>query len=327
MRTEFFKALTAAARRDPDIMLITADIGFRVVEPFLEACPGQFLNVGVAEQNMVGVATGIALGGARVFTYSIANFPTLRCLEQIRNDVAYHHADVTVVAVGGGMAYGALGMSHHATEDLAIMRAVPNIAVAAPGDPVEAEAVMADLITNGGPAYLRLGKDGEPAVHPGPLHLTRGESVPVRDAGGAVVLFTTGAILEVACRTADLLAESGLPVDVRSFPWLSPLDVVAVREASARYAAIVTIEEHSVVGGLGSTVAETLAELPYSAPLVRIGLPNRTFSLVGDQNYLRAAHGLEPVAISRHVLDQLEANRELASEVRRLSRAVAPPAR
>lgn len=316
MRDRFFADLTAAARRDPDIVLITADIGFRVAEPFIAACPGQFLNVGVAEQNMAGIAAGIALGGARVFTYSIANFPTLRCLEQIRNDIAYHHADVTVVAVGGGMAYGALGMSHHATEDLAIMRAVPNIAVAAPGDPAEAGAVMADLLAHGGPAYLRLGKAGEPAVHPGRLQLVRGDSVPVRDAGGVVVLFTTGAILDVACQAAALLGQAGVPVDVRSFPWLNPLDAVAVREASARYRAIVTVEEHSIVGGLGSTVAEVLAELPGAAPLIRIGLPNRTFSLVGDQDYLRAAHGLDPFAISRRVLDQLEANRGLASQVR-----------
>jgi len=316
MRTRFFEDLTAAARRDPDIVLITADIGFRVVEPFIEACPRQFLNVGVAEQNMAGIAAGIALGGARVFTYSIANFPTLRCLEQIRNDIAYHHADVTVVAVGGGMAYGALGMSHHATEDLAIMRAVPNIAVAAPGDPAETGAVMADLLANGGPAYLRLGKAGERPVHAAPLSLVRGESVLVRGHGGPIVLFTTGGILDVACQAADLLEAHGLPVDVRSFPWLNPLDVVAVKDAAQRYEAIVTIEEHSIVGGLGSTIAETLAEWPDRVPLVRVGLPHRTFSLVGDQDYLRAAHGLDPQAICRRVLEHREASRGLASQVR-----------
>jgi transketolase len=316
VRTRFFTDLTEAARQDPDIVLITADIGFRVVEPFIEACPGQFLNVGVAEQNMAGIAAGIALGGARVFTYSIANFPTLRCLEQIRNDIAYHHADVTVVAVGGGMAYGALGMSHHATEDLAIMRAVPNIAVAAPGDPVETGAVMADLLAHGGPAYLRLGKAGERSVHPAPLSLVRGDSVPVRERGGPVVLFTTGGILDVAVEAADRLEAQGLPVDVRSFPWLNPLDVHAVKDAAQRYEAIVTIEEHSIVGGLGSTIAETLAEWPDRVPLVRIGLPNRTFSLVGDQDYLRAAHGLDPVSISRRVLEHREASRGLASQVR-----------
>ena len=316
MRSRFFHDLTEAARDNPDVVLITADIGFRVAEPFAEAFPRQFLNVGVAEQNMAGIAAGIALGGARVFTYSIANFPTLRCLEQIRNDIAYHHADVTVVAVGGGMAYGALGMSHHATEDLAIMRAVPNIAVAAPGDSVETGAVMADLLTNGGPAYLRLGKAGEPRTHQSPLSLVRGESVPVRARDGRVVLVTTGGILDVACRAADLLEAEGLPVDVRSFPWLNPLDVCAVRDAAQRYETIVTIEEHSIVGGLGSTIAETLAEWPDRVPLVRIGLPNRTFSLVGDQDYLRAAHGLDPYEISRRVLDHKEASHGLARQVR-----------
>jgi transketolase len=214
------------------------------------------------------------------------------------------------------MAYGALGMSHHATEDLAIMRAIPGMAVAAPGDPRETGAVMDDLLANGGPAYLRLGKAGEPTIHSSSLRLRRGESVAVRSAGGTVALFTTGAILTVACEAADLLGRAGTPVDVRSFPWLHPLDVVAVREAAFHYEAIVTIEEHSIVGGLGGTVAEILAELPGAAPLIRIGLPNRSFSLVGDQAYLRAAHGLDPAAISERVLDQLEANRELARQVR-----------
>lgn len=316
MRTVFFDQLTAAARHDPDIVLITADIGFAVAEPFIAACPDQFINVGVAEQNMAGIAAGIALGGARVFTYSIANFPTLRCLEQIRNDIAYHHADVTVVAVGGGMAYGALGMSHHATEDIAIMRAVPNIAVAAPGDPVETGAVMADLLANGGPAYLRLGKAGEKVVHGGPVRLMRGDSVPVREAGGEIVIFSTGGILDVAVKAADRLTEAGVTTDVRSFPWINPLDIAAVRDAAKRYRAIVTVEEHSVVGGLGSAIAETMTELPGAVQIIRVGLPNRTFSLVGDQDYLRAAHGLDPDAISERVLDHLEANHGLASQVR-----------
>jgi transketolase len=316
MRNRFFTDLRTAAERDPDIVLISADIGFSGAEPFIESCPEQFLNVGVAEQNMAGLAAGIALGGARVFTYSIANFPTLRCLEQIRNDIAYHQADVTVVAVGGGMAYGALGMSHHATEDLAIMRAIPGLAVAAPGDPEETGAVLADLIAHGGPAYLRLGRAGERTLHAPGLRLARGESVPLREDDGRVVLFTTGAILEVACRSADLLGDAGVPVDVRSFPWLNPLDEAAVREAAARYEAIVTIEEHSIVGGLGGTIAEVLAELPGACPLIRIGLPNRSFSLVGDQDHLRMAHGLDPFAISKRVLNQLAANRELVAPPR-----------
>jgi transketolase len=315
MRSRFFTELLAAATANPDLVLITGDIGFGVVEQFAEQCPGQFVNAGVAEQNMTGLAAGIALGGARVFTYSIANFPTLRCLEQIRNDVAYHHADVTVVAVGGGLSYGALGMSHHATEDLAIMRAVPGVAVAAPGDPVETGAVMADLVANGGPAYLRLGKAGEPAVHELPLQLCRGESIAVR-TGGDIAIFTTGAILANACAAADLLAQAGVRADIRSFPWLDPLDTIAVHDAARRYSTIVTVEEHSIVGGLGSAVAEVMAEVPRSAALIRIALPPRFSSLVGDQDYLRQAHGLDPAGIAHRVLEQLEVNRGLACQIR-----------
>jgi transketolase len=315
VRTRFFAELVAAATANRDIVLITADIGFGAVEELVARCPDQFINAGVAEQNMTGLAAGIALGGGRVFTYSIANFPTLRCLEQIRNDVAYHHADVTAVAVGGGLAYGALGMSHHATEDLAIMRSIPGLAVAAPGDPEETGAVMADLLANGGPAYLRLGKAGERTVHPLPLRLARGESVPLR-TGGDLAIFSTGAILEAAMLAADLLGQSGVRADVRSFPWLDPIDTLAVHDAARRYDTIVTVEEHSITGGLGSAVAEILAEMPRSAKLIRIALPARFSSLVGDQDYRRRAAGLDPAAISARVLEQLEVNRGLACQVR-----------
>jgi transketolase len=314
MRSRFFAGLLAAASEDPDIVLITADLGFGVVEPFVEACPGQFINAGVAEQNMTGLAAGIALAGGKVFTYSIANFPTLRCLEQIRNDVAYHRADVTVVAVGGGLAYGALGMSHHATEDLAVMRAIPGLAVAAPGDPAETDAVVADLIAKGGPAYLRLGKSGERSVHPGPVKVERGESLELR-SGDEVAIFTTGAILDVAVEAADLLKREGIHAGVRSFPWLDPLDIDAIQQAARRYRAVVTVEEHSIVGGLGSAVAEVLAEMRGAAPLVRVALPARFISVVGDQNYLRSVYGLDAGAVSRRVLKHLEESRGLARQI------------
>lgn len=314
MRTRFFADLLRAASANPDIVLITGDLGFGVVEPFVEACPGQFINAGVAEQNMTGLAAGIALAGGKVFTYSIANFPTLRCLEQIRNDVAYHGADVTVVAVGGGLAYGALGMSHHATEDLAILRAIPGIAVAAPGDPVETGAVLADILRDGGPVYLRLGKAGEPRVHDEGLHVERGQSVQLR-SGGRVALCSTGAILDVVRCAADLLEAAGVPTAIRSFPWLDPLDIDAIRADSASYEAIVTVEEHSITGGLGSAVAEVLAEIPAAPPLVRVALPARFTSLVGDQRYLRTAYGLDPAAVSRRVLAHLKETHGLARQV------------
>lgn len=315
MRNRFFAGLLAAAHLDPDIVLITADLGFGAVDDFAASRPGQFLNCGVAEQNMAGLAAGIALGGARVFTYSIANFPTLRCLEQIRNDICYHHADVTVVAVGGGLAYGALGMSHHATEDLAIMRALPGMAVAAPGDPAEVDAVLADLLGTGGPAYLRLGKTGERTVHLNGVSAPRGASIPLSE-GGEVLLCSTGAILDAVCDAAGLLRDGGIHADVRSFPWLDPFDVTAIRDAAATYTVIVTVEEHSIIGGLGSVAAEVLAEAAAGTPLLRIALPASASSVVGDQQYLRTAFELDAASISRRVRTHLEAHRGLASPIR-----------
>ena len=160
MRNAFIQTLLECAKRNPDVELITGDLGFGVLKPFWEALPDQFLDVGIAEQNMTSIAAGIALEGKTVFTYSIGNFSTLRCIEQIRNDCAYHNANVKIVCVGGGFVYGSLGMSHHATEDLAIMRAIPNIHVFAPADAAEASAVARAVIDIPGTCYIRLGRGG-----------------------------------------------------------------------------------------------------------------------------------------------------------------------
>ena len=305
MRTRFFADLQKAAEEHPELVLIVGDLGFGVVEPFIEAHPEKFVNAGVAEQNMTGMAAGMALGGAKVFTYSIANFPTLRCLEQIRNDVAYHGADVTVVAVGGGLAYGALGMSHHATEDLAIMRAVPGMAVAAPGDPEETSAVLADILEHGGPAYLRLGKAGEQTVHRSSIAMPRGRAYRLQ-RGTDVCLLSTGAMLPVVMEAAEALATRGLTASVWSVPWIAPFDEVAVADAALTHQVVVTVEEHSVVGGLGGAAAEVMAEIPGSAVLLRIGLPHRFSSVVGDQAYLRELHRLTSDGITTRVIEKFE---------------------
>lgn len=254
---------------------------------------------------MTGMAAGIALGGGKVFTYSIANFPTLRCLEQIRNDIAYHNADVTVVAVGGGLSYGALGMSHHATEDLAIMRAIPGLAVAAPGDPAETAGVLADLLAMGGPAYLRLGKAGEATVHEKPVVVPRGTSLRLRQ-GSDVCLLTTGGMLPTGADTADRLEELGISCTHISVPWLAPFDAATVKAAAQEHRLVVSLEEHSIVGGLGGATAEVLAEQARAAPLLRLGLPHQFSSVVGDQNYLRARHGLTPSALADRIAIRLK---------------------
>lgn len=309
MRTAFVEALLKRAKEDPRVTLCVGDLGFGVVTEFRDALPSQFVNVGVAEQNMIGVAAGMAMEGRIVFTYSIANFATLRCLEQIRNDVCFHDLPVTMVAVGGGFAYGALGHTHHATEDLAILRTMPGIKVFAPGDPVEARLVTNAIIDRPGPCYLRLGKAGEPVVHAdGEPVFVVGEAIVVRD-GADLTLMATGGMLHSAKVAAEQLVADGLDPRVLSVPTLHPIDERAIVEAAEETGAILTIEEHSVYGGLGGAVAEVLAEWGAGVVFRRLGIRGGHVTVAGSQDYLRAQSGLavsdivsQALAVAQRVL-------------------------
>jgi len=305
VRAGFIRTLLDVAEQDSRIEFVVADLGFGVIEPFVERYPDRFLNVGVAEQNMTGVAVGLALTGSVVFTYSIANFPTLRCLEQLRNDACYHRANVKVVAVGGGLAYGALGMSHHATEDLAILRCIPGLAVAAPGDPLEAAAITRTAAATEGPFYLRLGKSGEQAVHGADLEIPVGSSIEIL-GGNDVVLLSTGGMLATALAVGEALGSRGVQARVVSMPWVQPIDTEAVLRAGAETGLVVTIEEHSTRGGLGGAVAEILAEQPFAAPLLRIGIPPGYTSLVGSHKYLLEHYGLDVPTVIDRVMARLK---------------------
>ena len=293
MRAAFFRAVLALAERDERVMLVVGDLGFGVVEPFAARFPARFLNVGVAEQNMTGIAAGLALSGKIVFTYSIANFATLRCLEQIRNDVCYHNANVKVVAVGGGLAYGALGSTHHATEDLAIMRALPRMVVVAPGDPVETELLTRAVAAEAGPCYMRLGRAGERAVHPAHLRLQLGKAIVARE-GSDLTLISTGGLLGTAVQVAEHLArDQHVESRVLSMHTVKPVDADAIVAAARDTRALVTLEEHSLTGGLGSAVAEVLADAgELKTPVKRLGLPPDFSPHVGSQEYQLMAHGL-----------------------------------
>lgn len=307
MRSAFINSLMELAASDERIMLIIGDLGFGVVEPFAERFPSRFLNAGVAEQNMTGIAAGLGLFGKIVFTYSIGNFPTLRCLEQIRNDICYHAANVKIVAVGGGFAYGPLGASHHATEDLAIMRALPNMTVIAPGDPLEAGHATKALAARPGPAYLRLGRAGEPVVHTDEFDFEIGKAIPLAD-GGDITLISTGAMLHETVAAAQILERSGIHPRILSMHTIKPLDEAAVL-AAARGAAILTIEEHSILGGLGGAVAEILAERDGpSVAFRRLGLPSKFMSLVGTQRVLKDANSLSAAGIADAAVALLESS-------------------
>jgi transketolase len=290
MRTAFIETLCELAERDGRIWLVTGDLGFSVLEGFARRFPDRFLNAGVAEQNMTGIAAGLARCGNVVFTYSIANFPTLRCLEQIRNDVCYHEGNVKVVAVGGGYAYGPQGYTHHGVEDLAVMRALPNMTVVAPGDPVEARLATRALAAQPGPGYLRLGKANEPVVHASEPDFALGRAIMVRP-GNDLTLISTGGMLAECVAVAERMADGGIDARVLSMPTLKPLDADAILRAARETRAIVTAEEHSIVGGLGSAVAEVLAETPGVGRLRRFGVADHLQRAVGSQAYLRRLAG------------------------------------
>jgi transketolase len=294
MRDAFVKAVSELANEDPALVLVTGDLGFGVLTDYSERFPAQFINAGVAEQNMTAVACGMALEGARAYTYSIANFPTLRCLEQLRNDVCYHRAAVTVVAVGGGFSYGPLGMSHFATEDLAVMRAIPEMTVVAPSDPWMTYELTRQLYRTGTPAYLRLdkGKAGLPA---GRVEL--GKVRQVRE-GGDGVIFAIGGIVGEALAAANALEAIGLAVGVVDVHTLKPLDRAGVRKAAEGQPVVVTLEEHTVIGGLGGAIAEVLLEESIAPRMFRrVGLADCFPEVVGDQDYLRAQYGLDRHAV------------------------------
>ena len=301
MRNAFIRGLTALAERDDRVVFLTGDLGYKLFDNFAERFPGRFLNAGVAEQNMVGVAAGLALEGFRPFVYSIATFATLRCLEQIRDDVCYNGLAVTVVGVGGGFSYGANGPTHHATEDLAVMRALPNMTVVAPGDPVEAELAVAALPDT--PTYLRLGRAGDPVVHQLPPEFRIGRAITVRE-GDDCALLSTGGMLPTAVEAAELLAESDIAARVVSMHTVKPLDEDAL-ERSCRTRLTVTLEEHSRVGGFGSAVSEWMAANNGSGPLLSIAAEDTFAAEVGDGDSLRRRNGLDAETIARRVAEGL----------------------
>jgi len=295
VRTAFINQLIREARNNPSIFLIVGDLGYSVVEPFAEEFPDRFLNAGVAEQNMTGIAAGLALEGYTVFTYSIGNFPTLRCMEQIRYDVCYHNLNVKIVAVGGGYAYGPLGASHHATEEIGMLRTIPNLTVCAPGDPTETKAVTSIISEHNGPCYLRLGKAGEPIVHKNAIKIELGKMIEVIE-GKEIAILSTGAMLKYSY---DYVVNNKLNWGLYSFPFIKPLDLDGLNIIADRFKKIITIEEHQKNGGFGSVILEGLNELDESSKMSkqpkikRIAIPDQFVNQAGCQDYLRVVSNLK----------------------------------
>jgi transketolase len=305
MRDAFVAALSETAITDSRIVLVTGDLGYGVLEGFERSFPDRYVNAGVAEQNMTALATGMALEGHVAFTYSIANFTTLRCLEQIRNDACYHEANVNIISVGGGLSYGPLGPTHHATEDLAVMRALPGMLVFAPNDDWEVRQGVRALIERPGPTYTRLDRASvELPVAKGET-FTLGRARLLRD-GEDITFVTCGGLARDALRAAERLDALGLSTRVLSMHTVQPIDGEALADASRTTGAIITIEEHSLIGGLAAAVAEELLcrGLP-PRRFARIALPARFTTTVGSHDYLRHYYGLDAEAIARRALELL----------------------
>lgn len=293
MRNAFIQELCALAMQNKNVVLVVGDLGYSVVEPFETAFPDRFFNAGVAEQNMTGLAAGLASEGHHVFTYSIANFPTFRCAEQLRNDVAYHGLPVTVVSVGGGLAYGNLGYSHHAVQDYALLRTLPGLSIAAPGCPMEVRACLRHLVAHPGPSYLRLGKAGEPAQHAAPPTLVPGRWLRIagpEDARRA--LLSTGAALAAAL---DWSRQPGHEdCAVYSLPlWGMAAKGVQATQIQA-FDQVIALEDHLNDAGFGSWLLEAASQAGLAHRVQLRGLDAAVCGMVGSQAALNRAGGLSP---------------------------------
>lgn len=297
MRTAFINQLIKEREKNDRIFLIVGDLGYNVVNTFADRFPKSYINAGIAEQNMMGVAAGLASEGYIVYVYSIGNFPTLRCMEQIRNDVAYNNFNVRIVSVGAGFAYGSLGASHHTTEDIAMLSTLPNLAVCSPGDPAEAQRITSLSVLHNGPMYIRLGKAGEKSVHSSEMKLdfNIGDIIAITTKETDTAVLATGSILY---RTLTDISEQNLNYSLYSVPTVKPVNHDNLQKIAKDYSSIIIIEEHQIVGGLGAIITSALSdmyaknEISSFPKIERIGIHDKFIYTVGTQQSIRDREGL-----------------------------------
>lgn len=305
MRIAFVDTLFSFAKKDKRIMLLTGDLGFSVFEKYMKQFPKQFLNMGVAEQNMTGVAAGMAMEGKIPIVYSIVPFVTMRNFEQIRNDICYQNLNVKIVGVGAGFSYGQYGHTHHGLEDIGILRTLPNMVILCPGDPYEVIAVTKAALAYKGPVYLRLGKAGEPILHKNIPSFTIGKGIVLKE-GKDITIIATSTMLYRAWEVAQKLKEKKISARLISMVSIKPLDTGLIFDSVDKTKAIFAIEEHSIIGGLGSAVAEFLAKVEKKVLFCGIGVPDRFTKEMGLQEYMRQANGLSTGQIYNTIVNALK---------------------
>lgn len=300
MRKAFIETLLNSAAHDEGIFLLTGDLGFSVLEPFTDKFPKRFYDAGVAEQNMIGVASGLALSGKTVFVYSIVPFITMRCFEQVRNNICFQNLNVKLIGIGGGVVYGTSGTTHYALEDIAIMRSLVNMTVIVPGDPLEAAAAVRAAAAYPYPVYIRLGKGNEPVLHAS-LDFHIGKAITMSE-GNDITIISCGSILNTAKAVAQNLQKEGLSVSLISMPTIKPLDREAVELATRRTKAVFTIEEHSEIGGLGSAVSEVIIELDKKVLFKKFAVADKYYKEIGSQKYILERNGLTENTLIQNII-------------------------
>lgn len=305
MRDAFANEITSLGN-DPRVVLLSGDIGNRMFDKYKAQFPERFYNCGVAEANMIGLGAGLAMSGLRPVAYTINSFITARCYEQIRVDLCYHNVPMVLVGVGAGLCYASLGATHHSCEDIAMMRVLPGMTVLAPGDAWEVRGAIRAALQHNGPVFIRIGKKGEPTVHTSVPEFVIGKSILVK-AGSDVGVLSTGNVLPLAMEVSEALGKESVSAQVISFPTVKPLDQMCLAKVFDAFKLVVTIEEHSILGGFGSAVAEWMSDQSVlRARLHRFGSADEFLHEAGEQEHAREKYGLTVPHIKQEILAHLK---------------------
>lgn len=304
MRNSFFKIIKNIAIKDKNVYLLTANLGFKLFDEFRQHINEQFIDVGVAEANMIGIASGLAISGKNIYCYSIIPFLIMRAYEQIRIDIAYHNLNVKLVGVGGGFTYGFEGFTHFALEDFSLMRTLPNMTIVAPADRFEAECIAKISYKHPGPMYIRLTRSGEPEVHKTTPDFKIGKPIFISE-GKDIAIFAIGSMVHVGKQVRELLLKKGINITLIDMHTLKPFNAKIVNQILSRHKIVFSLEEHYLIGGLGTSIAETIAENSHKVIFKSIGI-SCLKKCIGNADYLRMRYGLSANSIYKRILEVLK---------------------
>jgi len=305
MRTAIIDGVYEIMKKNKNSYFLTGDLGYNTLEKIEKDFGNRFINIGVAEQNMIGIASGLALTGKKVFCYSIIPFLTMRCFEQIRNDICYHDLDVTLLGSGSGLTYGILGSTHFALEDLAILRPLPNMTIFSPADEIDAQLGVRASKNFHHPLYIRIDLREKAKIHKQPYDFKFGKGVVIQK-GKDLVFFVTGTLMEEVIKATKIIKEEkGLTSTIIDIHTIKPLDIDLILKEVEGKEMVFTVEEHGIIGGLGAAISEILSESKKPVRVIRIGTIDKFVKVIGTRSYLRKQLGLDTEGIVKKVRQEL----------------------